>query len=262
MYHLQKATQVTPDDAAADDPRSLRWLADHYATPAPAGTGDAFVRANMVASIDGAATFDGKSGALGGDGDKAVFRVLRACCDVVLVGARTAVDEGYRQPGPDDVLADDRARRGQAPAPALGLLSNSLSIPTDYPPLTSTATVILTCTSAPHDKRAALLDAGATLIDCGDEAVDLGVAIRTCAARGWPQVLTEGGPSILGACIDADLIDELCVTTSPNIVAGNAGRIAHHDATPHRHRMVAAQILTDDDGFVFTRWTRDRAPER
>ncbi len=257
MYHLQKATQVTP----ADDAATLRWLVEHYAYPDPAHPEAAeksapYVRANMVSSIDGAASIDGKSGGLGGDGDKTVFRVLRALCDVVLVSARTAVDEGYRQPGSDAVLGDDRAARGQAPAPALALLSNSLSIPTDYPPLASPDTIVLTCASAPADRRTALRDAGATIIDCGTDSTDLPTAIRTCAQRGWSRILAEGGPSILGECIDADLIDELCVTTSPNLVAGDAGRLAHYDAAPRLHAMRPTQILTDDDGFVFTRWVR------
>ena len=85
MFHLQKATQVTSED-------ELVRLAELYSYPPRSSTdpddGAPFVRANMVSSIDGAVTVDGKSGGLGGPGDKAVFRVLRGLADVVLARLR------------------------------------------------------------------------------------------------------------------------------------------------------------------------------
>ncbi|ATD70720.1 MULTISPECIES: dihydrofolate reductase family protein [Gordonia] len=268
MFHLQKATQVTSADADREGPETLLALAEHYRYPPrpAAGPGAAapFVRANMVSSIDGAATHDGKSGGLGGPGDKAVFRVLRGLADVVLVGAGTAATEGYRQPQPDDVFADLRKENGQAPAPALALVSRSLSVPPDYPPLSHPDTVVLTCASAPRDRRAALVDAGATLVDCGEDDVESSTLIATCGDRGWPRVLCEGGPSLLGSIIADDLLDEICLTTSPHLAGGHSGRIAvragdgddsDEDAAALR-AMTPAAIITDDDGFVFTRWLR------
>ena len=131
MFHLQKATQVTSDD-------ELGQLAELYRYPPRPSSGPGaaapFVRANMVASIDGAVTYDGKSGGLGGPGDRAVFRVLRGLADVILVGAGTATTEGYGRPQADEALAAHRESLGQAPAPALALVSRSLSIPPDFEP--------------------------------------------------------------------------------------------------------------------------------
>ena len=53
---------------------------------------------------------DGRSGGLGGPGDKAVFRALRAVPDVVLVGASTARVEGYGALRTTDEVADRRTR--------------------------------------------------------------------------------------------------------------------------------------------------------
>lgn len=249
MFGLHKATQLTTDDEAV----TMRWLAEQYVYPA---TRRPYLRANMVSSIDGAVTHDGKSGELGGPGDKTIFRVLRGLADVVLVGARTAVTEGYRQPSPDEHFRALRGAVGQAPAPALALVSRSLTIPTDYAPLADVATVVFTCASADAGKRSALSDAGATLVDCGNDAVEVGALLDACAERGWLRVLSEGGPSLLGSFIAADAVDELCVTTSPNLVAGEAGRIAHGADDARLRPMRPASIITDDDGFVFTRWTR------
>jgi riboflavin biosynthesis pyrimidine reductase len=60
---------------------------------------------------------------------------------------------------------------------------------------------------------------------CGDVAVDLGVAVDAFAAAGVPQVLCEGGPHLFGSLLEADRVDELCLSLSPTIVAGDAGRI-------------------------------------
>ncbi|MEO9328620.1 pyrimidine reductase family protein [Gordonia aurantiaca] len=276
MFHLHKATQVTSGDDATVAPtgidigreetgsETLLLLARQYLyPPRPAegpGAQAPFVRANMVASIDGAATFAGRSGGLGGPGDKAVFRLLRGLADVILVGAGTATTEGYRQPAADEVFAGLRDDNGQPPAPALALVSRSLSIPPDYPPLSHPDTVVLTCASAPADRRAALVDAGATLVDCGDDTVETGEIIAACGRREWARVLCEGGPHLLGSVIAADLLDELCLTTSPFLAGGTAGRITASplpDGAEQALRgMSPAMIMTDDDGYVFTRWVR------
>ncbi|AZG44210.1 pyrimidine reductase family protein [Gordonia insulae] len=257
MFGVQKATQLTSGD---DEAATLRRLAGLYAYPdrpaSPPCLPRPFLRANMVSSIDGAVTHNGKSGDLGGPGDRTIFRVLRGLADLVLVGANTAATEGYRQPAPDDMFAADRAAREQHPAPALALVSRSLSIPGDYTPLTHPDTVVVTCRAAPPERRAALTAIGATLIDCGDDTVDIDQLLDVCAERGWVRMLSEGGPSLLGALIDADVVDELCVTTSPTLVAGDSGRIARAPGKAALHAMRPATIITDDDGFVFTRWTR------
>ena len=57
-----------------------------------------WVRANFVTTLDGAATGDdGRSGSINTGADRDVFALLRALCDVVLVGAGTARAEGYRR---------------------------------------------------------------------------------------------------------------------------------------------------------------------
>ncbi|MGV9713373.1 pyrimidine reductase family protein [Gordonia sp. NPDC003424] len=249
MFGLQKAIQLTSGDESA----TLRRLAQHYAYPP---TDRPYLRVNMVSSIDGAVTHNGKSGDLAGPGDKAIFRVLRGLADVIVVGARTATTEGYRQPKPDEVFAADRAEAGQTPAPALALVSRSLSIPDDYAPSADPATVVFTCRSADAARRDALTAAGATLVDCGEDTVEVDAMLDECARRGWLRLLSEGGPSLLGSFIEADAVDDLCVTTSPNLVAGDAGRIAHGRSDAALHPMRPATIVSDDDGFVFTRWTR------
>jgi riboflavin biosynthesis pyrimidine reductase len=69
---------------------TLQALADLYAYPDPV-TADGYVRANMVATLDGSARdADGSSRGISAPADQAVLGVLRALADVVVVGAGTA----------------------------------------------------------------------------------------------------------------------------------------------------------------------------
>src|SRR6266702_4430564 len=61
----------------------------------PAALESPWFRVNFISSIDGAATVDGSSGALGGPADHAVFPLLRDLADVILVGAGTVRAENY-----------------------------------------------------------------------------------------------------------------------------------------------------------------------
>ncbi|MFT4127936.1 MAG: pyrimidine reductase family protein [Gordonia sp. (in: high G+C Gram-positive bacteria)] len=252
MFHHQEATQVTP--GGPDDPETLHHLAEHYGYPDTADR--PYVRANMIATVDGAAALAGRSGTLGGPGDRAVFRTLRGRCDVVLVGSGTAVAENYRQPAVDPPFAGLRRALGQRAAPALAVVSGSLHLDPAYPPLGNAATVILTCRAAPPDRRHALAGAGATLVDCGDDTVDPATAVDVLHRQGLSRILCEGGPTLLGSLIGADLVDELCLTISPALAAGTASRIATGATPPVLRELRPTQILGDDDGYLYTRWTR------
>ena len=49
----------------------------------------------------------------------------------------------------------------------------------------------------------------------------------TWAALGASVVMAEGGPSLNGALVAAGLVDELCLTVSPHLVAGTSARVTH-----------------------------------
>src|SRR5712692_5707108 len=80
--------QLLPYPCDPVDPATL------YAELPVAGTRPT-VRLNMIASIDGATAVSGLSGGLGGPADDALFAVLRAQADVVLVAAGTVRAERY-----------------------------------------------------------------------------------------------------------------------------------------------------------------------
>ena len=237
---MQKATDLTTSE-----------FAEQLAFPDSARP---VVRATFVSTIDGAATVDGRSGVLGGDGDRHLFLLMRKMSDAVVVGARTALIENYKAPADDD-------------APVLVLASRSLDIPVDYLPVTHPRVLIATCTSAPSDLRRRLTDAGATLVDCGDIDLDPRRLIDELGTRGLRRIDLEGGPRLLASFAAAGAVDELILTTSPTLGLGDAPRIAHGASLPLPDQdlplpdrlpypMTLVRQFGDDDGYLYSLWSR------
>lgn len=236
MRQIYPAPEGPPDVSAAD-------LARLYAYPDQ--TGRPWIRANMVASADGAATLAGHSGGLSGEADRLVFAILRGLADVILVGAGTARAEGYGPAHPD--RAGEwwpQLRAGRPHAPAIAVVTRLLSLDLSSPLLTGSPpdsrTIVITTRAAPADRRAAAAR-GAELVVAGEEAVDLPAAVAALAARGHQRILTEGGPRLLGEITGTGLLDELCLTVSPLLAGGSAGRII--DAAGAVSQGPAGQIM-------------------
>ena len=215
-------------------------LAEVYA--APEGP---WLRANFVSTLDGAATgANGRSGSINTEADGVVFRLLRRLSDVVVVGAGTVRTEGYTRLGPDD----------GGPLP-LVVVSNSARVPEVLlEPVPGRGDVLLaTHAAAPGDAVAQARDGlgAAKVLVCGEEAVDLLELRRQLQDRGMPRVLTEGGPSLLGAMLAAGAVDELDLTWSPVAVGGEQGRIVRAPALDARLEPLA---LVEGDGTVMGRW--------
>jgi riboflavin biosynthesis pyrimidine reductase len=223
-----------------------------------------WVQVNFISSVDGAVTVSGRSGGFGNAADKKVFSLGRDLADVVLVGAGTALIEGYRGVRTTEVRAERRARLGLSPVPPIAVVTARCSIDADSPLITDTAvpTIVITTSSAPADRRDALAQAGADVIVAGEHEVDMKQALRALDERGLRRVNCEGGPQLLGALIADDLVDELCLTVAPVLTGGDAGRIATGPVTemPRTMRLVSVLHHQDDDtpGALLLRYRRVR----
>ncbi|MFF6793399.1 pyrimidine reductase family protein [Streptomyces filamentosus] len=248
--------QVSGDPAgAADREWSLDELADLYAYPEDSGV---WLRANMVSSLDGAGQHEGRSQPLSSETDMRIFGTLRGLADVVVVGAETVRQEGYRPARARDAFAARRAAAGQGPAPVIAVVTASLDLDLSLPLFASplVPTLVLTGASAPAERIAAVRDAGVEPVLAGDGAgVDPARAVALLAERGLRRQLTEGGPRMLGQFAAAGVLDELCLTLSPTMTAGEAQRIAHGPSLAHPTRFGLASLL-EQDGFLFSRYRR------
>jgi riboflavin biosynthesis pyrimidine reductase len=228
----------------------------------PPADGRPGVRLNMIASIDGATSVDGLSGALGGPADRRVFFAMRAVTDVVLVAAGTVRAEGY---GPAELppeTRDARQRQGQTPVPAIAVVSRTSNLDWRSPFFTA-ATVrplVVTVASAPSEQRARAAEV-ADVVIAGEKDVDLSRALGAIADRGARSVLAEGGPSLNAQLAGAGLLDELCLTLSPSIVGGHAKRIVTGPALDPRSPLYLRSVC-EDDGYLFLRYGTHDVAER
>jgi riboflavin biosynthesis pyrimidine reductase len=218
-----------------------------------------WVRANFIASVDGGATADGKTGTMAGPGDRLIFNLLRELADVIVVGAGTVRIEGYSGAHMNAAQRHRRQARGQSEVPQLAIVTKSGRLERDMPVFTRTEVppLVLTCTGAAEETRRVLTGL-CEVLDCsaGDPAkVDEAALLQAFAARGMRRILTEGGPMLLGAFVQRNMLDELCLTIAPYVVGGLARRIATGPGQLLA-RMRCAHVLTDDAGYLYTRYVK------
>ncbi|MQA10073.1 MAG: pyrimidine reductase family protein [Pseudonocardiaceae bacterium] len=234
--------------------RELERLYDY-----PDTAGRPWVQANFVSSMDGAVAVSGRSEGLSGPTDKRIFALGRDLADVVLVGAGTALVERYRPVRRSTARVERRERLGLRGIPPVAVVTRRCSLTPDSALLTdaTVAPIILTCRGAPEQRKAALAEAGAEVLELGDESVDLPRALDALAARGLRRICCEGGPHLFGQLIADDLVDQLCLTIAPLLAGGDAGRIAVGPLPASPHAMRLASVL-HDDGFLMLRYRRQR----
>lgn len=213
------------------------------------------LRGNFIQSLDGAVTRDGVSGGLNNADDKLVFDTLRMLCDVIVVGAGTVRAEGYSGVRVGDEDAAWRVGHALAAQPPVALVTSRLDFAPSHPFFADAVVrpIVITSAASPAAAREALADV-AEVVVCGEERVEPDRLVTELTARGLPQMLCEGGPQLFGALIEADRVDEICLTMSPVLEGGPAGRIAHGAAATARE-MSLLHVLTAGD-MLFLRYER------
>ena len=209
------------------------------------------LRVNFVESIDGAATVEGRSGGMSDAADKRRFELLRRVADAVIVGAGTVRIEGYGPLRVSDASARWRAANGMGEHPVFVIVSRSLGLDPGSRIFTEARVrPIIVTTAAPNGAAArARFDGVAEVIAVGDESVDLVAAVAELQRRGLTQLLSEGGPSLFGSLLAADLVDELAVTIAPQVNSGEATRIVRAAAESPRP-MQLTEVLKSGSGLL------------
>jgi riboflavin biosynthesis pyrimidine reductase len=217
----------------------LRKLYDgdlHFRTSSAARP---FVFANFVSTLDGVASYEieGKSGgsAISGSdpADRFIMGLLRASADAIVVGAGTLRDVSakslwtpeYVYPDAKDLYAEFRVRAQQKPEyPLLVIVSGSGQLELERAIFQTPAmrTVVIT-TSAGRDE---LTRRGTTtpssveihaLDSSGGSIAPQAILQLLQSQFRVKTVLHEGGPTLFGQFLAAEVIDELFLTMSPQI---------------------------------------------
>ena len=224
-------------------------IADHYSD----GTSETWLRVNFVSSVDGGATVNGLSGGLGGPADHRVFDLLRTLCDVVVVASGTVRAEGYGAMILDEAAARARVARGLAAQPTFAIVSGSLDLDpaSEIFAAAPVRPLVMTVDGAPPPPGLAKV---ADVVPCGVGRVDPAAMVKELTGRGLGRIHCEGGPSLFGSLLEADVVDELCLTVSPLLVGGSSARIVRGDV-PTPRTMLLAGILRSGSTLL-TRYTR------
>lgn len=268
---IERIFPATPEvSGPASDQDLLRW----YGSGHPEDPAAPWVSFNFVASIDGAATLNGRSGGLGNAQDQRVFQLLRRHADVIVVGAATVRAEGYGGALLSEEAQRWRTSRGLAAHPPLAIVSGTLNLNPAHEVFARAPVrpLVFTVASAPAERREALSGV-ADVVLVGGESLDVGLLVGELASRGLFRIHSEGGPTLLGTFQSADRVDELCLTISPLLAGGSGPRIsmAPRPSVPGHpasglstaalgtgqaaHTMALAQILKADS-MLFLRYLR------
>jgi riboflavin biosynthesis pyrimidine reductase len=190
------------------------------------------VYTNFVASVDGVVALPGvvqsnrKIGAHN-EADRFVMGLLRACADLVLVGAgtmraspRTNWTAERAHPPAAALYAELRRARGRPDRPALAVLSGSGSVDPGHPAFEDGA-LVLTSERGASRLRGRLPRASSIVVLGSETLLDPAAAVHELRRRGHELILSEAGPTTFGALAAAGLVDELFLTTSP-LLAGRS----------------------------------------
>src|SRR5262245_48924839 len=219
----------------------------------------------MVASVDGAATLDGRAGGLSGEADEQVFAMLRALADVILVGAGTARAERYGPVRPEsEGLRWTWLRDGRTPSAPIAVVTRALDLDLASPLLAGAPpharTIVITTDAAPAERRVGAART-AEVIVAGEAMVDMKAATDALAGRGYQRVLCEGGPHLLAQLAGEGLLDELCLTFSPLLAGPGADRIVTGGLPlpgGGTEPFTLAHVLTDE-AYLLCRYLRHGA---
>jgi riboflavin biosynthesis pyrimidine reductase len=228
-------------------PPALRELYDgdlHFRTSLPDRP---FVIANFVSTLDGVVSYEikgqaGGSTISGSDpADRFIMGLLRASADAVIVGARTVHDaspEGlwipeYTYPDAKHLYTEYRVNVLHKPEyPLLVIVSGSGRLELERAIFRTPG--VRTAVITTSEGRDALARAGATKLPsvqihnldarCGT-ITPVAILRLLYSQHGVRRLLHEGGPTLFGQFVEAEAVDELFLTLSPQIAGRGADAI-------------------------------------
>jgi riboflavin biosynthesis pyrimidine reductase len=188
--------------------------------------------ANFVASLDGVVALPegGESGQIisgKNQADRFVMGMLRACAEAVIIGAgtfRRSTGHLWRAqtifPGAAAAFAEARRGLGLAPEPRLVLLSGAGELDPDAPAVRD---ALIVTTRKSEAKLRASLPATAEVVALDSDPIAPTELVALLHQRGYRLLLTEGGPSLFAELMDAKLVDEVFLTSSPKLFGHTLG---------------------------------------
>ena len=226
--------------------------------------------ANFVSSVDGVVAFqdrDNSGSIISGrrESDRFVMGLLRACADIVLIGAgtlRTTPEAlwtaGDIYPPATAEYAELRRWAGRAAYPRLAVVTGRGDIDPDHRALQEGA--LLLTGEASAERLRAVVPASSTVIPAGPgTSVDINRALEILRSEGGALLLCEGGPALIGQLVQRGTLDELFLTLAPALAgrrkddprAALIDGVAFEPDALLRGRLAS---IRQDESFLFLRY--------
>lgn len=209
------------------------------------------VAMNFVATVDGRATIEGRSGPIGSAADTAMLAGLRTRFDAVMIGAGTMRVERYGRLASKEETRERRQRVGLPPEPLMVLVSGRLDLPWEAPLFSEGGEVLIFTASETEPPETA----SRVEVVRHEGAVNFPEAMRRLRQeRGVRALLSEGGPHVHEQMQADGLVDDLFLTIAPKLSGGEAPRIIE-GPLPQVTELELAWLL-EEDGELFVRYRR------
>jgi riboflavin biosynthesis pyrimidine reductase len=193
------------------------------------------VALNMIATLDGRITLEGRTHTIANRADYEMFHALRGAGDAVLVGAGTVRVESY---GPMDQLAV--------------VVSHSLDLAPELGLLRAAGNRVLVVTDSEGELAPCAAHVDYLRMPGG---VDLPQALRRLRAEHEVRaVVCEGGPRLNAELLPAGCVDELHLVLAPLLVGGLAPLTLVEG--PAVDPPLAGELawLLESGGYLFSRY--------
>jgi riboflavin biosynthesis pyrimidine reductase len=238
---LHRAASAGPDvstELVVGSAETQATLQEWYRPPS-----DPWLRINLIAAVSGdAAGSDGTSDTLSNPADRSILKAIRDVADAVVIGAASVRAEGYRVPS--------RAR--------LAVVTSSGDLSGHRISAELAERVIVVCPESAvervHASLGGTVAAGATVYAVRDSGGRLAPRdiVDALHEHGLTSLICEGGPSLAGQFVQAGLVDELCLTTSPVVIG--SGLPAFGTERFGASSLSLTQLLIDDQSALYARW--------
>ncbi|MCC7285456.1 MAG: bifunctional diaminohydroxyphosphoribosylaminopyrimidine deaminase/5-amino-6-(5-phosphoribosylamino)uracil reductase RibD [Burkholderiaceae bacterium] len=177
-----------------------------------------WVRCKLAASLDGrTALDDGSSRWITSEAARLDGHAWRRRAGAILTGAGTVIT--------DDPRLDVRIPTELQPLRVV--LDSRLRTPVQARVFDPPGAALVFCARADPAAAAALRTRAVELVElrAGDGSVDLPAALAELAMRGVNELHVEAGPTLTGALLRADLVDEFLIYLAPRLIGAGRGMV-------------------------------------
>jgi 2,5-diamino-6-(ribosylamino)-4(3H)-pyrimidinone 5'-phosphate reductase len=214
---------------------------------------------NVAMSADGKlSTRERRQVKISGKEDFSRVDLLKAGSDAIMVGIGTVLADDPSLTIKSPELKEKRKERGVGENPVRIVVDSRLRCPGDASLLhKGEGKRIIACSNRADQEKASELSAYATIIQAGEDHVDLEALLSKLYDLGIRKLMVEGGGTLIWALFEADLVDELTSFVGNMIIGGRtAPTLADGEGFIREDRFVPLDLVSADlvDKGVLLTW--------